>query len=147
MKKTSFITQLSITTSFLLCFSCYDFVAHSHKIPLDVYTGKWLFTGSIYDESINIDSTGFITLFEDSTFLADFSYFWNKDSSKSDSVTGSWFPYQTATYRDNYYVDLHLQVNSGKKHWRVHGGTTEGTMTWFKDDYGKNPEFYWSIDN
>ena len=126
--------------------SCYDFLAHSHLVPLENYTGKWLFTGSIYNESAPFDSIGHITLYEDSTFISDFSFFWNQDTTtQSDSLIGKWYPWETATYRDNYYIDLHIIINNVGKTWRVHGGNSKATMIWFSDDYGLEEEYYWKL--
>lgn len=137
--------KLSVFFCVVSIFFCSCILTDSHYLKLKNYTGKWIFTESVYSESSRYDNKGYIVLNSDSTFFSNFSYFWDKDTSHCDSLTGTWYPWHTGTDRSNYYNELHFEIDNIQKVWRVDGDVKTKKFSWSDGFTTSEVEFYWKL--
>ena len=125
------------------------FFNYSHEANLDPFIGKWLFVGSVHQEAALYDSLAYLYLYADSTFSCEFSYFMNEDSVQgAQAIEGRWYPRTEATYRDNFYVNIHIQISGKRKVWRadIFKEESKTTMYWSTDYYGFDREYFWVLE-
>ncbi|MBN1783167.1 hypothetical protein JW948_18675 [bacterium] len=127
-----------------ISYGCWPVIPH--QVPLHDYAGTWVLTGSVYPGSGKYLNEGTITLSNDSTCHSNFSFFWTADTLQgNDSLEGSWYPWQDATYHDDYYIEIHIQIEGEWKSWRTSGSCKTGSMEWYSDEYGRNNAYTWTL--
>jgi hypothetical protein len=90
MKNKIKILYLILLAGFLLI-SCYESNSNPNALR-DAFVGKWMLVGSFYSDQYTPDSTDLLYLKQDNTFCSTFSFFWDLDSSKNITLTGTWRP-------------------------------------------------------
>jgi hypothetical protein len=106
-------------------------ILEGHDVDLDKYVGKWRFESAIYPGAEKYIPGSWLELNSDSSFTANFSFFFDRDSSlEMHEVSGKWSPYLGASDPHEFYIQFTITIAGRNKLWHVNGGNSTSRMTW-----------------
>ena len=141
MKKNLVLTVLTV----LLFVSCLPI--HIDPPPLRLYSARWILSNTAYADQCFPDSTQMIILYQDSSWVSNFSFFMDEDSSRSDSLRGKWDTNCQMVYYDSWYYTITLFCDDLGRSWKVQISDSDNgkTMRWETAQYdGNQMKYVWS---
>lgn len=126
------------TAAFMLLFGSCTAFTPEEKIRTQ-YTGKWLLVWSSDPDDSLLLHSGWISLQSDSQFYCNGSFFWRKDSLRTEPSLGKWtagifsaaFP-MSPSHDPSTWESFKLIIGRKTQYWLLQGkGSQDSTLKWY----------------